>query len=224
MNGGLRSKQYIEKILGVIVADGLARVSSTRGSFAVRSYNDTSVTMANLGAPLEGDLVYWWKNGTPYYNVSTGSWNATTDNLEFGKNPQEVLDNVAQRTRFVFEAERYGYGSGKRGGTLTFALAVMYVYFIILGAYFVYVMLLSRLWFKEPVPTIVAWDDIANLVLLAWNSKPPTNSLLSRSSVESKNGRKWMNGVGIMADDTGRAHLTTTSSGLQRLKRGFSYH
>lgn len=85
---------------------------------------------------------------------------------------QDARDEIASWTTFNFEAERFGYGSGKPGSAVNFAIAVMYLYGVIVALYFVNVIVLTPLMRWDSVPTVVAWGDLQELILLIWNSKP----------------------------------------------------
>ena len=207
-----RTQSFVQKVFGAIVTEGLARVASNSKSYVVRSSNDTAVVVANIGE--EGDIsdtVYDWSNGTGVRKDAFGVEKID----ESIKTPQQFLNHMALLTRLDFEAERYGYGSGKVGPTMDFALAVMYAYFIVVGTYFLHVMVVPRLWRKQDAPTIVAWGDVVDLILLAWNSKPSPNPKLSQSSVNVENSNPWKIDVGIRAEATGRTQLATNGEGVE---------
>ncbi|KAK4031215.1 hypothetical protein C8A01DRAFT_42302 [Parachaetomium inaequale] len=189
-----RARAHVQKVFTGIVTEGLARYASGAESYVVRSYNDTAVVMSNIGTEHE-----------------------TRD----GTVGVEFFDRLSTLTRFKFEVEKYGYGSGKVGPTLNFALAVIYIYLIVVGSYFLYAMVVSKLWLKSDVPTVGPWNDVAELLLLAWNSK--SSPALSRSSVAVDRSR-WPVQVGIRAEATGRAHLVTSNQGVERLRRNELYY
>lgn len=221
-----RALVYVQKISGAILTEGLARVASASHSYVVYEHNDTAVVLADIGARWHVEnRTLDWSNGTA---VDTGADPLGNKLLpdEQARTPQELLEGLqTQLTRFDFEAERYGYGSGKVGPSMDFALAVVYIYLIIVGAYFLHVMVVSRLWRKQDVPTIVAWGDVADLLLLAWNSKPSPHRWLSQSSVEVANSNAWRVAVGIRAETaTGRTQLATSNDGVELLRKKVPYH
>jgi hypothetical protein len=190
----LRAKVYVQKAFTGIVTEGLARYASGVESYVVRSHNDTAIVVSNIGTEDQ------------------------TRDLTVGV---EFLDRLSTLIRFKFEAEKYGYGSGKVGPTLNFALSVIYIYLTVVGSYLLYAMVLSKLWLKSDIPTVRAWNDVTELLLLAWNSK--SSPVLSRSNV-GVHWSKWSVQVGIRADATGRAQLVTSDQGVEKLRRNELYH
>jgi hypothetical protein len=221
--GVQRARLHVQKVLTGIVTEALARVASRSASYVVRSYNDTAVVATNLGAQTSPDGTIRWAQGKMQIEEDDqrllGPILNTVGNVS---TPQEFVNALGTLTHFTFEAERYGYGSGKIGPTLTFALSVIYAYIIIVLAYFLYTAVLSRLLRrKSDVTTISAWGDVAELLLLAWNSR--SSPALSRSSVAVDKSRLRVE-VGIRAEATGRTQLVTSEEGVERLRRNELYH
>ncbi|KAK4248146.1 hypothetical protein C7999DRAFT_31461 [Corynascus novoguineensis] len=218
-NSMKRTREVVQKIYGAVVTEGLARVASRSENWLVRSSNATVVVTANIRTELDNsDVVYDWSNGT----LRIDGFESEDQSI---KSPQEFLDHLAPMTRIDLEATRYGWGSGKVGWTMSFALAIMYAYFAIIATYFIYAALWPRLRHKELPYTIVSWGDMVDLVMLAWNSKPSESPRL-KSSVQFRKAwpRPWKIEIGIRADATGRAQLTTTETGVEKLRRKVPYH
>ncbi|KAK4122054.1 hypothetical protein N657DRAFT_682519 [Parathielavia appendiculata] len=236
----LRAKSYVQKAFTGIVTEALARIAGKSRSYVVRSYDNAAVVVTDIGTQAVGqNEVATWSDGRPFidgryrkpllmkFNESILShleYVSSDDRREFVgyySSPQEFVNNLSALTHLEFGVERYGYGSGRGGPTMTFALAVIYTYMIILGTYFLYVMVVSKFWLMSDIPTISAWGDMAEVVLLAWNSK--SSPALSRTSVAVDKSR-WRVEVGIRADATGRAQLVTSNDGVERLRRNELYH
>ncbi|KAK3356711.1 hypothetical protein B0T25DRAFT_566048 [Lasiosphaeria hispida] len=154
------AKTVLQKLLGAMVADGLARVASDQGSFALVADDDTNMTFANFGK-------------RPGLAAGDGTGNLSPGELNYSR--EEMHEAIRNKVIYEFDVERYGYGSGKEGPTMGFALAVMYIYFVIVGSYALYVA--CAMYFQRPrgLSTVVAWGDVQNMLLLAWNSKPEPN-------------------------------------------------
>jgi len=99
-----------------------------------------------------GDIVYDWSNG-PGLRRDLNGVHRLDVNL---KTPQHLLAAFTQLAEIDIEAEKYGYGSGKLGPTMRFALSVMSIYVGILKLYFLHVMALSLLRHRagSAVPTV----------------------------------------------------------------------
>lgn len=205
----MAARHLVQTFFGSIVADALSRAASSGASYAVLSRNDTTVVVTDLGLQQTNsvaDTVYEWSRGVSAAPNITGVHRPD----DGSKTPQQLLDGFHQLTVFDFEVERYGYGSGKVGSTMRFAYSVMFIYFAIVGGYFLYIMMASFLRRGKTVPTVRGWDDVQELIVLAWNSK--LSPKLSRSSVEVK---QWRVEVAIRADTTGRIQLTTGELGFE---------
>ncbi|KAL2176810.1 uncharacterized protein P884DRAFT_330103 [Thermothelomyces heterothallicus CBS 202.75] len=128
----------------------------------------------------------------------------------------ELFDRLDKMVHIDLAASRYGYGSGKIGWPMKFALAVMYIFLIVVETYFLYITLWQRLRRKQPPYTIISWGDLVDLVVLPWNSKPSHNPRLNRSSITFRKRRPgpWKIEVGIMADSTGRAQMNLGNAGI----------
>ncbi|KAL2196844.1 hypothetical protein P885DRAFT_36851 [Corynascus similis CBS 632.67] len=221
-----RTRRFMQKIYGTVVTEGLARVASRSESWLVRSSNATALIAANIrGNADTSDTVFSWPNGTLLASeIGSSEMTSLDRNIS---TPQEILDSLARTsTLFDFAVARYGYGSGKVGPTMTFALAVIYTYFIIVAAYFVHVTLWPRLRRKQAPYTIVRWHDVADLIVLAWNSRPgyvPAHNGLGVNK-EKARSKSWNMKVGIRADHSGQAQLVIGEAGLEKLKKNVPYH
>jgi hypothetical protein len=218
---------HVQKVFAAVVTEALARVASREHTYMLRSFNDTAVVATNIGTQTNAQTeTFTWSDGKMSL-VSDTPELANSSLLHFRsgefRTAQEFVDALSTLPQMRFEAERYGYGSGKVGPTLTFALAVIYTYLSMVGAYFLYVTVLARwLWCsRSDVATITAWGDVAELLLLGWNSKPSPD--LSRSSVKVR-GSTWRTEVGIRAEASGRAELVTSEEGVEMLRRNELYH
>ncbi|KAL2139062.1 hypothetical protein VTI28DRAFT_5847 [Corynascus sepedonium] len=221
-----RTRRFMQKIYGTVVTEGLARVASRSESWLVRSSNATALVAVNIrGNADTSDTVFSWPNGT-LLTSEIGSSEMTSLDRNIST-PQEILDSLARTsTLFDFAVARYGYGSGKVGPTMTFALAVIYTYFIIVAAYFVHVTLWPRLRRKQAPYTIVRWHDVADLIVLAWNSRPgyvPAHNGLGVNKEKARSKSLNMR-VGIRADHSGQAQLVIGEAGLEKLKKNVPYH
>ncbi|KAK4122053.1 hypothetical protein N657DRAFT_673261 [Parathielavia appendiculata] len=181
--GILKGQEYVQKAFTGMVTEALARVAPKSRSYMVNSYNNTIIEVTDIGTHRhQRDAVKesaTWSNGTvveiqprdPDFLFNKfkesilshlGYIKNTSNQPEFvGYNglyssPQEFVDYLSNLTHLEFEVERYGYGSGKGGPTMTFALTVVITYMIVVGTYFLYVMVLSKFWFKSDIPTIRA--------------------------------------------------------------------
>lgn len=176
--------QYIlQKILGTVITDGLARAASNGSSHAVFPHNTTAIAIRNIGAAhgLEAHqfLFDWSGAGTGFASssVPTNGIALARGERNGGITQEAVMEALARgTTQFVFEAERFGYGSGKPGPTVDFALCVMYIYLGIVAVYFLrwgcevgY----DRCWGGgERVMAVGAWGSMETLLWLVWNSAP----------------------------------------------------
>ncbi|KAK4099135.1 hypothetical protein N658DRAFT_498731 [Parathielavia hyrcaniae] len=236
-----RARSYVQKAFTGMVAEALSRVAPKSRSYMVNSYNDTTVVVTDIGNhPGAVQESATWSNGMVVdiqprdpgflrikFNESIlshlGHLRNVPNDLEVVGNfssPQEYVDHLSTLTHLGFEVETYGYGSGNGGTATIFAITVVSAYLLIVGTYFLYVMVLCKCLLKFDIPTITAWGDVTELVLLAWNSRP--HPMLSKTSV-AVHWSRWQVTVGIRADQTGRVSLVTTA-GYEKLKRNELYH
>ncbi|KAM7183972.1 hypothetical protein V8F20_012411 [Naviculisporaceae sp. PSN 640] len=220
--------EFIQKILGVVVTEGLARSTSLGETNFLKTENDTMIEwemMAHLAEGFAWSGRMDFSNGTAVRTGSIGDQDASI--LIPGLTMQMFRDQIASTVRFEFQAQRYGYGSGKRGPTMTFALAVVFIYFVIVGCYFLDLVILSRLYRGDrgSPPTVLGWGTLPELLVLVWNSRPhPT---LGRSSVRVQGpAQAWKLRTGILADDHGAVQLVTDDDerGMTRLRKNAKYH
>jgi len=185
-------------------------------SLAVVASNATTDMVVNTGAYFGLELnayLYDWSNGTVVIRdldeKEVGTWNGTAQELKEYFRPGV--------TSFEFSVEKYGFGSGKPGPTMDFAIAVVCVYFDMIAGYFFYVAALSYYRWPEAIPTIVGWGDIQNMLFLAWNSKP--SEKLAGVSVEAKGIKIFRYEVMIRAEG-GRVQLCVVAKGGEGGERG----
>ncbi|KAL2167021.1 hypothetical protein VTG60DRAFT_1857 [Thermothelomyces hinnuleus] len=224
-SNALRNLKFVQKLFGAVVTEGLARVASRSDSWLVRSSNATAVVAANIRANLSvSDAMYDWSDGTL---LVSGSGIKPLDQ-SFGT-PQELLDRLDKMAHIDLAASRYGYGSGKAGWPMKFALAVMYIYLIVVATYFLYITLWQRLRRKQPPYTIISWGDLVDLVVLAWNSKPshnprtqPVEHHLQEEAARAMEDRGWDHGRlyrSGAAGDSPRRHGKAQEGGRVSLTR-----
>ena len=193
---GVSVPRVAEKLLGIALADGLSRVglTTTRGA----SHGQPQVVEElSLDRIRWRYLVsVWWYPGSGLvrnctFTPNTGGnaslptkyacvTNGTTYSNEYGDTMAEAVAEFRRYHRFGVEVDRYGYGSGAASPTLTFSLAVVYLY---LAAVLVYIAAsVGSSWAfrgvggrsaQDRVGRVNGWDDIQDLVALAWQSRPP---------------------------------------------------
>ncbi|KAK3994498.1 hypothetical protein QBC44DRAFT_357356, partial [Cladorrhinum sp. PSN332] len=206
----LITRDYFERILCAVVTESLARVQYDE-NYAVLVNNDTTIQLDNLGVQYR------------VFEKSRLTIQSPSVEVIFNLTLQEFKERLDQWTKFDFEAQRYGHGSGKPGSTKVFALFVMYTYFFIVFVYFAHVMIVPRLRGFGDVPTVLPWNDLQDLILLAWNSKPIPR-LSGQSSVKIDAGRAWKASVAIRADESGRAQLASGSeTDMAKLRKNARY-
>jgi len=232
-----------EHILPAIVTTALARLNSVSSNTFVQDWNATTLSLIEMDSPsysehftAEDDqklsrahpLQFIWEPGNVIFLYNGSTEGAPSDRYEWYlykdwfQSPSEYLDMLDSYTKFEFEAERYGFGTGLRGNSRYFAFTVVFVYLVIILLYFMYITF-SPLFLREPVPTIRAWGDLGELFLLAWNSKPTEDERLSRSGIKVESSKDWAVEVGIRADEAGRVRLATACDAGELLKKGVRY-
>ncbi|KAK1825894.1 hypothetical protein QBC39DRAFT_317647 [Podospora conica] len=211
-----RAQSTLQNVIGSFVADALARVNSKKKRYAVKVDNSTHMQLISIDQAMgldARDIILQFENDTVLY----GSAKVPLPNLTYEEFRRGYEQNI---TRFDFEVDKYGYGSGKEGPTMRFALAVMYMYFSLIGLYTIYVAVLIYLRRPNGVPTVDAWGDLQNLLLLAWAAKSDPEHVPG-SSLDGA-WRKfgiWSSQVGIRVDDTGRAQLQmVTGAGGEKIR------
>lgn len=184
----------VEKLTGSIVTDAIARTMDSHAYLVVgkKEQNKDSVTLDQLfvqEGPNSFDLTLY-KNGTlavpdqlPQPNFYPG-WN----------NMDELITSVKKDFVTVeFKAEQYGYGFGQPGPPMRFALTVIITYLAILLFYwFVTLVTLGK--------TVAPWDDLQDLIALAWASPPPPE--LKGQGAKVVDNQLWKEPVSVRARDT----------------------
>lgn len=222
----LRARSVVEKVVCSVVAEGLARLASGGGSVVVRKHNETTVILTDLSRrPAVSDVVLQWSNKEVV--VGNGWGHATEVDPEEVDTVDEFMrllpDKTAGMTGIDFDVERFGHGSGKRSDSMTFALIVVLVYMLIVISYFVYNVLILRLLLRKPVPTVAAWDDVVDMLVLAWNSPASARGWISDRSFGVTSSKAWLLPVSVRAEKGGRAKLVTNEGGGEVLRRGELY-
>ncbi|KAK5653807.1 hypothetical protein OQA88_7965 [Cercophora sp. LCS_1] len=222
--------QYIlQKVLGTVVADGLARAASNGTSHGVfpEPANANAIRISNIGAAhgLENhEFVFGFSgagsgfsgSGEPSGGIAVAKTATVTTEDEL----REIL--AQQTTQFIFSAERFGYCSRKRTPTLDFASYVMYIYLGMVGVCFVYLVVwecVSRFFgVSKGVLAVAAWDSLETLILLVWNSKPRPDVF----GLPEQRGKGWNalgeRDVAIRADNTGKVGMYLVDNGARRVQ------
>ncbi|KAK0705600.1 hypothetical protein B0H67DRAFT_558170 [Lasiosphaeris hirsuta] len=139
-------------MMGTLVAEGLARTTSNSGNWIKLHENATSSVFDDLafqGGRGASEITFEWSNTDPNGPI----WLTRDNQLPI------------QLVSFDLDAQQYGYGSAITGPTGRFAVAVMFIYYAILGVYFAAALCMR-------VKTIIAWGDLQDLAVLVWNSPP----------------------------------------------------
>ena len=235
-----------QRFISAAITEGIAHSGSTAWNYVVTSHNDTALDLVEIGnvwpnitafrasmghGPIEQMFVektVTWSDGKMEYahesNLQARADTGSIDPILEFKSPQEYLDHLQTFTDFHFEVQRFGYGTGVRGTSRILALTLVGVYLGIITTYFLYITFISPYLFRDPLPTIQAWEDITNLVLLAWNSKPTADDRLGRSTIDVQSRKDWGVEIGIRADETtGRTFLATATDGGVVLERDVKY-
>jgi hypothetical protein len=200
----------MQRLIGSFVTDGVARSGSASKNYVKIADNSTTILLKDI-ALLSGlnatDISFDFSAGPN--NVTSSSGNITQP---FNGTEQRARDEIASWVKFEFKAQRFGYGSGKPGSAVGFAIAVMYLYGAILVAYFLEVMVLAQLMGWDRVGTVVPWGDIEEMMLLAWNSRPQ-EEVIRQSGQSAWGARIWGENVAVRADETNRVQLVSGREG-----------
>lgn len=110
---------------------------------------------------------------------------------------------------------------------MNFALAVVFIYFAMVGFSFLDVVIISRLrrGGGGAPPTVTGWGALQELLVLVWNSKP--HPALSSSSVRAQDpAQSWKLRTEILADGDGPVQLMADDDGrgMMRLRKNAKYH
>lgn len=209
----------MEKFAGVIVTDALARIAAEAHPMVVMNNgsgngnsSNSSVLIIDISVtegPREVQLQYL-ANGT----VLDSNQQEIAD---VGMTVDDYLDLALKEiVTFVFKAERYGYGFGMPGGSMTFAFTVIFAYIAVVFLYWIFVM------FRR-VETVAAWEDLQDLIALAWSSPTPSDLRGQGANVSDK--RLWRESVSIRATSSKNVMLAMDEQkeGLSRLRKNEGY-
>lgn len=161
---GTLTRDFMEKTVGAIVTEGLARTASHGTTLAVFEPKPDTKIVEDLGQQWGLDA----GNRTLTYNRTTGMIESThLNSTEILEGPMSELDLFKHGTEMHFDVKQFKYGFGHADATRNFGLAVMFMYLIIVAFYHVGA---AFHWLMTSSPAVSAWDDLLELLVLAWNS------------------------------------------------------
>jgi len=201
-----KAKMNIQAIISAIVTEGLAHISSAAPTIIVRHPNKTTTMVTELG-------VAWTNPSAALTSLDSGM---TWDVRE--KTFNSSIDPLTSLTSLDFYVERHGYGTGGPGASKTINGARLFLscYLFIMFVYFLAMLVV-------PGPEICAWDDLSDLVMLAWNSTPTLQNL-KQSTLGVWYKRYWGIRLGIRVDDaTGKPMLVAAEEGEKKLEEDMKY-
>ena len=202
----IKAKMNIQAVISAIITEGLARISSAAPTIIVRRPNKTTTKVTELG-------VAWTDPSSALTGPDTGM---TWDVREKIYDPS--MDLLTSLTSLDFYVERHGYGTGGPGASKTINGARLFLscYLFIMLIYFLAALV-------APWPEICAWDDLSDLVMLAWNSTSTLQDL-KQSTLGVWYKRYWMIWLGIRVDDaTGKPMLVAAGEGEKKLEEDVKY-
>ncbi|TEA11353.1 hypothetical protein C8034_v007530 [Colletotrichum sidae] len=117
---------FLAKTFGVFLTEGLARADFGRATLLVKNVTESEVNYIDLNRR------YGAKNG----NRKISKLQSTEATLKIGQGEEEplnrtfgeVLADIKAALHIGLHAEQYGYGTGEKRRTLTFAQALMCIY------------------------------------------------------------------------------------------------
>ncbi|CAI6099771.1 hypothetical protein V2G26_004512 [Clonostachys chloroleuca] len=153
----------IEKLTGTIVTDAIARTGASISAAVARPGKNPSaksIIVTNL-KNIQGQA----KDGTEFFanGTSTGSmqWPAGVTTLD------GLVDSWKDEYQTMYlEAERFGYGYGKSGAAMIFAMVVLFLYAITVLSYVVGLIITQ-------MDMVSGLYDMEDMVALAWKSASP---------------------------------------------------
>lgn len=179
-NYAMSVSETVATLLGLQITDGLARIHLSEIQTGVmitdEHFNDTHVTATFLEGGIAG------------LSASSG----------FNISKEEIAS--AEKARYTFGIQRYGYGYGFRTATVYFGIIILLSHALLTVIYIVYA-LYDYFWVSHW--TSSAWGDIGEFAALLINSKPTIELQNTCSGVDSK--RTWMKRFRIR--ETGDRHL-----------------
>lgn len=208
----------LSKVFGVYVADSLARTSSQEGTNLKLEESEDHLVIVDLLAQ------HGYFGGVNYFdtfNTTHSTWKRRDVTTLLNKTVSQLSDIMSSGyTKIDFDTERYGFGSGEPRATLTYAVAVMYIY---LGTVTVYALavffahaleFLGAKWNNQYIRvwSVLLWDDLQDLVVLALRSQPPYDDDLADSGVDVKSYKVWKKVVKVRADGERNLHLVLHES------------
>jgi hypothetical protein len=189
-----------EKLLGMAVADGLSRVGLVTNRGASHGLPEVVEELSEQRISWRYLVSVWWYPGSGLvrncsfvpnpdeksvaagmHSVYRCMHNGTTYSNPYKDTMAEAKAEFESYHRFGMDVARYGYGSGAPSPTLNFALAVVGLYIATVVVY-VLASLGIMVWetfgrqglgMASRVRGISGWDDVQDLVALAWKSRAP---------------------------------------------------
>lgn len=206
----------IEKLTGSVLTDALARTAASTGAYLIlEPARNNSVMLDQLfiqQGPNSYDLELF-KNGT--LSVPGQFWSNETY-VKWSTIPDLITQVRKSVVTVDFDAQQYGYGFGQPGPPMRFALTVIITY---LGLLLVY-------WFVTLVTlgkTVKPWDDLQDLIALAWASPPPPEMKGQGARIVDK--ELWREPVSVRARDN---HVTLVLGDdrfvMDKLRKNGSYY
>lgn len=170
---GTLTRDFMQKTVGAIVTEGLARTTSHGTTLAVFDRGPDTKVVEDLGQQ-------WGLgagNRTLTYNRTRGMVESThLNSTEILDGPMSELDMFKHGAEMHFDVKQFKYGFGYADATRNFGMAIMFMYLIIMLFYH----FVAACYCLSESPTVSAWDDLLELLILAWNS--PRARELSRVS------------------------------------------
>ncbi|KAF9870755.1 hypothetical protein CkaCkLH20_11857 [Colletotrichum karsti] len=208
---------FLTKVFGVLLTDSLARTSSHEKAALILDESPTSMKWIDLkeqSGYRSGIHTVEATNNQTFPSVSY--LNDDKDRTPLDMSVEDATQQFRNMVQIDFDTQRYGYGSGQFTKTLQFALIMMYIYLGIVGIYGftifsshaaeLFGQLLGRRRFH--LRSVVAWGDLADLMLLALRSNPPNDPELDHvgAGVRKTQG-VWNKVVKVRIDEDNKVQL-----------------
>ncbi|KAK6858297.1 Titin-like protein [Apiospora arundinis] len=170
---------FLAKVFGVYLTEGLARTSTEYNSLVkLPGENATAVSFAYLNYQ---HRPAWRVNNITAVNATHVHDAARNETI---KQSIDVYkrDRLGSYLPIVFEAQRYGYGTGQQRKTLHFAQAIMAIYLATVALYALaitvgHIVELLHLRGSQGarlrVLSVASWDDLQGLLVLALKTPAP---------------------------------------------------
>ena len=210
--------EALQNFISVLLAEALAHTVHTSWDWEYSPKLFTSVADHEANWTALNDQVNGWSDQTfkwtdedsPMTMVSSDG--RTTEDVDFTWN--DVTSGRVPHLQLDFDVMKFGYANGNPGGTMAFALGVMYFYLGILVVYAVWATFARA-------TAITRWDDMAELVALAWKSAPPQEMLDTGVHIRRN---MWTRNVAVRANERGQVQLVMgeyiDSAHMERISKG----